>query len=133
MAEFVWGTDYRQYLQNQAYLNDIRDPQSSAARDTVAAIGASSRSILLGVEEAAQFTADAQWGAAQLTADAQREAGEMTAAATEHAANRIVGAIGDQNSTFGWGFGQVVGTLGGMSTSLAVLVQAAKTPAQTAA
>lgn len=100
MAEFVWGTDYRQYLQNQAYVTDIRDAQSSAARDTIATIGTSSRSILLGVEagmghiadaqrEAAQLTADAEWGAAQLTASALREAGQMTAAATEHAADRL--------------------------------------------
>lgn len=155
MAEFIWGTDYRQYLQNQAYVNDIRDAQKSAARDTITAIGAGSLAILLGVEagmgniadaqrEGAQLTADAQWGAAQLTADAQREAAElvasaqwegaqMTAAATEQAADRIVGAIHGLDSTFRWGFGQVIGTLGGMSTSLAALVQTAKTPAQTAA
>jgi formylglycine-generating enzyme len=155
MAEFIWGTDYRQYLQNQAYVNDIRDAQKSAARNTIAAIGAGSLSILLGVEagmgniadaqrEGAQLTADAQWGAAQLTADAQREAAElvasaqwegaqMTAAATEHAADRVVGAIHGLDSTFRWGFGQVIGTLGGMSTSLAALIQTAKTPAQTAA
>ena len=83
MAEFVWGTDYRQYLQNQAYVNDIRDAQRSAARDTITAIG--DRLSL------------------------------------------------DLDSTFRWGFGQVLGTLGGMSTSLAELVQTAKTPAQTAA
>ena len=133
MAEFIWGTNYRQYLQNQAYVDDIRDAQHSAARDTISAIGTSSRSILLGVEEAAQFTADAQWSAAQLTADAQREAGEMTAAATERAADRIVGAVHGLDSTFRWGFGQVNATLGGMSTSLAALVRAATTPAQTAA
>lgn len=144
MAEFILGTDYRQYLQTQAYVNDIRDAQKGAARDTIAAIGDSSRSILLGVEagmghiadaqlDAARLTADAEWGAAQLTASALREAGQMTAAATEHAADRIVGAIGDLDSTFRWGFGQVLGTLGGMSTSLAALLQIAKTPAQTAA
>jgi formylglycine-generating enzyme required for sulfatase activity/tetratricopeptide (TPR) repeat protein len=133
MAEFVWGTDYRQYLQNQAYVNDIRDAQRDAARDMISAIGDSSRSILLGVEagmghiadaqrEAAQLTADAEWGAAQLTAHAQREAAQL-----------IVGAIDDLDSTFRWGFGQVIASLGGMSTNLATLVQTAKTPAQTAA
>ncbi len=122
MAEFIWGTDYRQYLQKQAYVNDIRDAQRSAAQDTIAAIGASSRLILLGVE-----------GGMGRIADAQREAAEMTAAATERSADRIVGAIDELDSTFRWGFGQVIGTLGGMSTSLAALVQTAKTPAQTAA
>lgn len=42
-------------------------------------------------------------------------------------------AIDDLDSTFRWGFGQVIGILGGMSTSLADLVRTAKTPAQTAA
>ena len=133
MAEFVWGTDYRQYLQNQAYVNDIRDAQRSAARDTITAIGKSSRSILLGVEAGMGHIADAQLEAAQLTADAQWEGAQMIAAATEHAADRIVGAIADLDSTFRWGFGQVIATLGGMSTSLEALVQTAKTPAQTAA
>ena len=33
MAEYVWGTDYRHYLQNQAYVKEIGDAQRSAARD----------------------------------------------------------------------------------------------------
>ena len=122
------GLGLPQYLQNQAYVNDIRDAQRDAARYTIA-IGDSSRSILLGVEagmghiadaqrEAAQLTADAEWGATQLTADAQREAAQLIVGATEHAADRIVGAIDDLDSTFRWGFGQVIASLGGMSTNL---------------
>lgn len=133
MADFVWGTDWRQYLQNQAYVDDIRDAQASAARETVAAIDAGSRSILLGLETGMGEVADAQRESGRLIASAQWDAARMAADATKRAADRVVGAIGDLDSTFRWGFGQVIGTLGGMSTSLSALVQSAKTPAQTAA
>ena len=73
MAEFILGTDYRQYLQNQAYVNDIRAAQRSASRDTIAAISESSRSILLGLEAGIDRIADSEREAARLNADTQRE------------------------------------------------------------
>ena len=84
-------------------MDDIRDAQRGAARETIAAIDASSRSILLGVEAGTDRIVNAQREAAQLVASAQWDGARMTAEATERSAASIVGAIADLDSTFRWG------------------------------
>ena len=129
MAQYVWGTDYRQYLQNQSYVKDITTAMRSAARDTAGAIGDSTRSLLVGIEQGAATTAAAQREATDRLVEAQMEAAQLTTAGLE----RVTGAIDDLHSCFQWGFSQMLAGIGAMNDSLQSLIRVAKTPAQTAA
>jgi formylglycine-generating enzyme len=118
MADYIWGTGYRQYLQNQAFVKDATAAMRSAARDTAGAIGASTRSILVAQSEATDRLVEAQMEATQLTADGL---------------DRVAVAIDDLHSCFRWGFSQMLAGIGAMNDSLQSLIRVAKTPAQTAA
>jgi hypothetical protein len=49
MADYIWGTGYPRYLQNQACVKDVTTAMRSEVRDTAGAIGASTRSLLVHV------------------------------------------------------------------------------------
>ncbi|MEI6390443.1 MAG: SUMF1/EgtB/PvdO family nonheme iron enzyme [Verrucomicrobiota bacterium] len=129
MAEYIWGTGYRQYLQNQAFVKDVTVAMRSAARDTAGAIGTSTRSILVGMEQGVATTVAAQREATDRLVEAQMEAAHLTAEGLE----RVAGAIDDLHSCFRWGFSQMLARIGAMNDSLQSLIRVAKTPAQTAA
>jgi sulfatase modifying factor 1 len=129
MADYVLGTGYPQYLQNQAYVKDVTTAMRSVARDTAGAIGASTRSLLVGIEQGAATTAAAQREATDRLVEAQMEAAQLTAEGLE----RVTGAIDDLHSCFRWGFSQMLAGIGAMNDSLQSLIRVAKTPAQTAA
>lgn len=129
MAQYVWGTDYRQYLQDQSFVKDVTSAMRSAARDTAGAIGDSTRSLLVGIEQGAATTAAAQREATERLVEAQMEAAQLTAEGLD----RVTAAIDDLHSCFQWGFSQMLAGIGAMNDSLQSLIRVAKTPAQTAA
>ena len=129
MADYIWGTGYPQYLQNQAYVKDVTTAMRSAARDTAGAIGDSTRSLLVGIEQGAATTAAAQREATDRLVEAQMETAQLTA----EGLGRVAGAIDDLHSCFRWGFSQMLAGIGAMNDSLQSLIRVAKTPAQTAA
>jgi tetratricopeptide (TPR) repeat protein len=129
MADYVLGTGYPQYLQNQAFVKDVTAAMRSAAHDTAGAIGTSTRSILVGIEQGADRTVAAQREATERLVEAQMEAAQLTA----EGLGRVAGAIDDLHSCFRWAFSQMLVGIGAMNDSLQSLIQIAKTPAQTAA
>jgi len=124
MAVYVWGTDYKQYLQQSSFVGDITAEQRRAAREGVAAIRSSTMEILAGYDAGSRRVEQAQREATDRMIEAQQE---MTAALSIDL-GRISDELAGLDSTFRWGFNAMLGVLGGMADSLSSLLQIAKTP-----
>lgn len=130
---------YQQTLATQRLIKDVKKAQRESGAETVKAMDANTRQLLFGM------TANAD----QIAESLSRSSGDITQSISKfndtindvkesiNGMNSSLGAINaslDQiNASFRWGFGQILGILGGMDDSLNELVKIAKTPAQTAA
>lgn len=126
---YVWGESWRDYLKRKTITDDLTKAEQESTREMIEAISDQTRSILTGVETSARTVSDRIGsGFVELNRCLNSgfdELGERM--------NGIADNISELNSTFEWGFGQVLASLGGMDDSLKSLIKAATTPTQTAA
>jgi tetratricopeptide (TPR) repeat protein len=114
MSNYVYGTSlrYENYLQAKSFEDSLRSE-----------ISASSRAIIASNEELASEHVHVLKSMASTM-----ESGFEQLSFDMHA---LSAGIAELNSTFHWGFSQVLTALGGINDSLRELIRIAKTPAQT--
>lgn len=139
-------TSYQQTLETHRLIKDVTKAQRESGAETIKAMDVNTRQLLFGMAA----------GADQISESLKRSSGDITQSITKFSASinginesingvnesingmnsslaAMNASLGQISSSFRWGFGQILGILGGMSDELNTLVKIAKTPAQTAA
>lgn len=114
MSNYVFGTSlrYQDYLQAKSFEDSLRGEISSASRSIIATNKELSRDHISVLESMSSA----------MTGGFDQLSFEMRA---------ISDGVAELNSTFEWGFSEVLTMLGGLNDSLRELIKVAKTPAQT--
>lgn len=114
MSNYVFGTSlrYQDYLQAKSFEDSLRGEISSASRSIIATNKELSRDHISVLESMSSA----------VTGGFDRLSFDMRA---------LSDGVAELNSTFEWGFSEVLTMLGGLNDSLRELIKVAKTPAQT--
>jgi len=114
MSNYVFGTSlrYQDYLQAKSFEDSLRGEISSASRSIIATNKELSRDHISVLESMSSA----------VTGGFDRLSFDMRA---------LSDVVAELNSTFEWGFSEVLTMLGGLNDSLRELIKVAKTPAQT--
>jgi tetratricopeptide (TPR) repeat protein len=127
MSNYVWGTSlsYHDYLQAKSFVKDVTSATREAGRSISMEVSRQTREIIASNEALARDN----------LAALDRIAGELTAGGESGTSvmRGISAGISELNSTFHWGFSELIAGIGHMNDTLEELVKIAKTPVQTVA
>jgi tetratricopeptide (TPR) repeat protein len=114
MSNYVFGTSlrYQDYLQAKSFEDGLREEISSASRSIIASNEELARDHIAVLKS---ISSEMTSGFEQLSYDVRA----------------LSDGVAELNSTFQWGFSEVLTRLGGLNDSLNELIRIAKTPAQT--
>ena len=123
MSYYVWGSgiSYQQYLLAKSFVSDVTTSVSGTGKRISLQVEKQTRQLIASNESLLHQNLQ--------LAESTAEGFDTLSYQLED----ISGQIAELNSTFHWGFSQVIAQLGHMNDSLAELVQIAKTPIQTTA
>jgi hypothetical protein len=120
MSNYVWGShlSYQDYIQAKQFVGEISGASREAGRRVSMEISSQTREIIASQE----CLAREQIAVAEQSAHAMQKGFEM-----------LGYWISEFNSTFHWGFSEMLSAIGHMDDTLLELVKIAKTPVQTVA
>jgi tetratricopeptide (TPR) repeat protein len=132
MSNYVYGTgSYRDYLKEKSFMDGNR-VSMDISKQTLWLIGSQAVLTMANINSREQ-TAD------KMMAHQTRMTNQITNQLAKgfetisYDLHRISSGISELNSTFHWGFSNLIASMGAMNDSIQELIRIAKTPAQTAA
>lgn len=131
MSTYYWGSglSYTQYLQARSFVDDVKHSQNRAAKAVKLEVSRQTRELIASQESLAKENIRClESGFSQVAAATER--GFETLSWDIQDVSR---GLGELNSTFQWGFSEMINQLTRLNSAVSELVKIAKTPVQTAA